>query len=185
MDPEAAFARYYPALYRYLQRLAGDPDLAADLAQEAFVRLLDHEIPEERARSWLFTVATNLLRDRARSRDRHRRLLAGRDLSPDPPVRADERVEREERIAAVRAALARLSERDRRMLMLREEGLLYREIAEVVGVAAGSVGTLLARALDRFADAYRRVEARGAGSRERPDEGKGAKGELGDTGAGR
>jgi RNA polymerase sigma-70 factor, ECF subfamily len=57
----------------------------------------------------------------------------------------------------VRAALEEVPERDRTLLLMREEGFKYDEIARIVGVAPGSVGTLLARALNRFADVYRKL----------------------------
>jgi RNA polymerase sigma-70 factor (ECF subfamily) len=50
--------------------------------------------------------------------------------------------------------LDRLPERDRQLLLMREEGFKYEEIAQVVGVAPASVGTLIARALKRFVEAY-------------------------------
>lgn len=154
MDFEAAFSEHHDALFRYLHRLTGDEDVAEDIAQEAFVRLLDHSIPRPKVRSWLFTVATNLVRDRARTRERRGRLLEGENPGPSPPDRPDEEAERSRRVAAVRAALDRIPERDREMLLMREEGFKYREIAEAVDVAPSSVGKLLSRALDRFEEAY-------------------------------
>lgn len=154
MDFDVAFGTHYPALFRYLHRLTGDADRAADIAQESFVRLLDRSLPAEKVRGWLYTVATNLVRDDARTRDRRRRLLDAKDVAPDPPTRPDERVERGERIAAVRGALDALSPRDRQLLLLREEGFRYSEIAEMVGVPPTSVGKMLSRALARFARAY-------------------------------
>lgn len=175
MDFDAAYDSHHPALYRYVHRLVGDPDLAADVVQESFVRLLDNPLPDDEVRRWLFTVATNLVRDDARMRTRRQRLLAERyersDLSPDPAEEPDRTAVRSERIAAVRAALDELAERDRRMLLMREEGFRYAEIAEAVGVAPGSVGTLLARALRRFTGAldptFRKAEA----ERESEDDG--------------
>lgn len=159
MDYDRVFAELYPALFRYLHRLTGDPDAAEDAAQEAFVRLTEQELPEEDARPWLFTVATNLIRDRARKADRHRRLEphVPRANAPEAP---DISTERRERIAMVRQVLDQLSERDRTMLMMREEGFRYAEIARAVDVAPGSVGTLLARAARRFEKTYaaRRAE---------------------------
>ncbi|MFQ5679370.1 MAG: sigma-70 family RNA polymerase sigma factor [Gemmatimonadota bacterium] len=154
MDFEAAFVEHYAGLFRYLARLVGDEDAAADLAQEAFVRLLKHPLPDAEARAWLFRVATNLARDMARRRKRHRRLLEGADLRPAGSPAPDEVEERNRRVEAVRAALDTLAPRDRALLLMREEGFRYSEMAEAVGVAPGSVGTLLARALRRFAAAY-------------------------------
>lgn len=153
MDFDAVFREHHPALYRYLYRLTGDEDVSEELAQEAFVRLLDNQVPEEKAESWLFTVATNLVRDRSRTRNRRLRLLEAEDYRPEEPERPDEVTERRERIRAARAALEQLSERDRKLLLLREEGFQYAEIAEIVGVATSSVGTLLARAMRRFEEA--------------------------------
>ena len=155
MDFEALFQKVYPPLHRYCVRLAGDGDLADDLVQEAFFRLLDRKVQgePEALRAWLFRVATHLVRDRFRARETRSRLLAANPVLPSGPPRPDRAVERSEEIATVRAALEKLDPREREMLLLREEGFSYRELAEVVGVAPGSVGTLLARARRRFTEA--------------------------------
>lgn len=154
MDYEEVFHSHYSAVFRYLHRLTGDADVADDLAQETFVRLLEKQVSDEGIRSWLFTVARNLVRDRSRVRSRREELLDQYDTGPSRPQRPDEAAERQERVEAVRAALDELSERDRTMLLLREEGFKYSEIADVIDVSPSSVGTLLARALRRFEDAY-------------------------------
>jgi RNA polymerase sigma-70 factor, ECF subfamily len=154
-DFDGLFQRIYPRLVRYLHRLTGSEDAAEDLAQESFVRLLGRSLPEEEARRWLFTVATNLVRDGARTAKTRQRLLTATPVAPVADPLPDEAAERGETIAAVRAALDSLPERDRVLLLMREEGFRYEEIAEVVGVAPGSVGTLIARAARRFAQTYR------------------------------
>lgn len=158
MDYDRLFHLLYPSLYRYLHRLTGDADVADDIAQEAFVRLLNQPLPEDEARPWLFTVATNLVRDRVRKSTRRDRLV----LKAPPPTTfgppPDEVAERSQRIDAVRATLDQLPERDRQLLLMREEGFKYDEMARAVGVAPSSVGTLLARALKRFAEAYKARE---------------------------
>lgn len=97
----------------------------------------------------MFRVATNLIRDASRQGNTRRRILAGVAI-PDPVPSPEDGLERDERIRDVRAALSRLSPRDREVLLLRQEGFSYKEIAQVVKVAPTSVGTLLARALRRF-----------------------------------
>jgi RNA polymerase sigma factor (sigma-70 family) len=160
VDFDRVFRRYHPQLFRYLTRLTADADAAEDAAQEAFVRLAGRRIAESEVRPWLFTVGTNLVRDRARKADRHRR-LEGRVPRADATRPPDVEVERREAIAGVRRALDALPERDRVMLLMREEGFRYDEIARAVGVASASVGTLLARAGRRFAEAYTdRIEPR-------------------------
>ena len=67
------FRAHHQRLYRYLQRLSGDPDLAADLAQETFIRLYRRGALPDSPEAWLISVAMNLFRNRYR-----RALLATR-----------------------------------------------------------------------------------------------------------
>lgn len=154
MDVQDAFRLHYPALYRFALRFTGDPDTAEDLVQEAFVRLLDQDLPDGEVRPWLFVVAGNLARDHARKKKRRRRLLEEHPPVPGGPELPERTAERAERIDAVRGVLAGLSERDRRILLMREEGFRYGEIAEAIGVKQTSVGALVARALRRFSAAW-------------------------------
>jgi RNA polymerase sigma factor (sigma-70 family) len=155
VDFDRVFDEQYPPLLRYLYRLTGDADAAEDVAQETFVRLLRQAtLPEGEVRPWLYTVATNLVRDAGRKSVRRRRILSGAPPQSAPGTAADEMMERTERIEAVQAALDRIPARDRQILLMREEGFKYEEIGRATGVAASSVGTLIARALRRFAQAY-------------------------------
>lgn len=159
MDFDDLFEEIYPSLRRYCFRLTGDEDDADDVAQEAFVRMVRHEVSGETAgvRSWLFRTALNVIRDRSRVRSNRERLLEANPdhaATPDEPERPDRTTERAEEIRRVRRVLDGLDERDRVLLLMREEGFRYREMAEAVDVAASSVGTLLARAQRRFAEAY-------------------------------
>ena len=154
---EVAFARLFDerfaSLYRYLDRLCGDPDLAEDLAQEAFVRLhRRHEIPDD-PRAWLAAVASNLFRDERRNARTRENLLARQpaELTLGSPAGSpDHAVEQGEVKTRVGKALDCLPLRDRQMLLLRHEGYSYREIATALGVAETSVGTMLIRATEAF-----------------------------------
>src|SRR5262245_30054485 len=120
------FAQHHGAVFRYLARFTGDPDLAADLAQETFVRLAENPPRDrERLKGWLVTEATNLARDALRThRRRSRSIDRSGDRFPlaDPPADPAALAERHEEVARVRAALKELTERDRTMLLMREEG---------------------------------------------------------------
>jgi RNA polymerase sigma-70 factor (ECF subfamily) len=164
-DIERLFATYHLPLVRYLTRRLGDRDWAEEIAQETFVRALRQEALVNE-RSWLFAVASNLVRDEARKdirRRRHLELLAAeaREAHVEAP---DTTLERAEDAAAARRALDALAERDRQALLLREEGLDYPEIAEILGIAVGSVGTTLSRARRRLAELF---EAQGAARAQR------------------
>jgi RNA polymerase sigma factor (sigma-70 family) len=156
MDAARLFEEHHASLYRYLVRLTGDSDLAHDAAQEAFTRLVARPPRDEDPKAWLFTVATNLVRTWANSRRRRRGLLEARiDRVPQPEPLPDPAAssEADERRRLVREALDRLSEKERTILLMREEGFTHREIGAAVGTTTGSVGTMLIRALDRLADA--------------------------------
>ena len=155
MDAARLFEEHHASLFRYLVRLTGDADAAHDAAQEAFVRLLAKPPRNERPRAWLFTVATNVVRAASNASKRRARLLeasAARvptgDAGPDP----EQVAAAHERRDAVRAALAALSEKERVVLLMREEGFAHREIAEAIGTTTASVGTMIARALDKLAE---------------------------------
>lgn len=146
----------FPDLVRFLHRKVWDAERAKDLAQEAFVRALQHE--PDRPRAWLFQVAANLARDEARMvirRKKHLVLLksdteAADRTAPDPSAELTDR----ERWVGVREALESLSEKDREVLLLWDAGQSYKEIARLTGLAVGAVGTTLARARRRLADTY-------------------------------
>jgi RNA polymerase sigma-70 factor (ECF subfamily) len=148
------FEREYPSLVRFLYRHLGDRDQAEDLAQDAFVRLLDQRPRNPRA--WLFTVALNLARDALRGETRrasHLQLVT-QEYTAERIPSPEEATVREETAEEVRTVLGALSERDRTLLLLWEEKLSYRQIAETLGVAPSSVGPLLARAQRRFLERY-------------------------------
>jgi RNA polymerase sigma factor (sigma-70 family) len=153
-DAAQLFDEHHASLFRYLLRLTGDADLAHDAAQEAFTRYVLKPPRNEQPRAWLFTVATNVVRAWANTRQRRRTLLAGgaarapvADPTPDP----EQAALAEERRVAVRRALDTLSDRERSVLLMREEGFTHREIAAAVGTTTGSIGTMIARALDKLA----------------------------------
>lgn len=160
---ETLFLRYYPQVYGVLFRLLGDRQAAEDLAQEVFLRLYRRRFDRGREHAlggWLYRVAVNAALNRLRGEARRERresaavaeartLWSGQE--PDPAQMAI----RNEQRALVRRALADLPERARACLVLRQAGLSYAEIAQALGVAPGSVGTLLARAEERFRERYR------------------------------
>lgn len=153
MNVTQLFLEHYDGLYRYLVRLTGDEDLAADAAQEAFVRLMERPPQDRNLRAWLYAVATNVVRDSARARARWLTLLKGSpDRAPmgDVPPLPDAAAESAERQQTVRAALDRLNWKERTVLLMREEGFAHHEIADAVGTTTGSVGTMLARALRKL-----------------------------------
>jgi RNA polymerase sigma factor (sigma-70 family) len=152
-EVEALFEAHHDEIHRYLVRLTGDADLAADLAQETFIRWVEREPDRGNPRAWLFTVATNLARDHGRVGSRRLTLLRGSDHSAamgDAAARPDGVTEARETRRLVRQALDTLSHKERTLLLMQQEGFAHREIADVIDVNPKSVGVLLSRALKRF-----------------------------------
>ncbi|MEW6447085.1 MAG: sigma-70 family RNA polymerase sigma factor [Bacillota bacterium] len=152
-EKEAAFReifdKHYPELCRRLLPYLGDRTSVEDVVQEAFVRLY-FKPPAHRKNiaAWLFRVAVNLAYNHARAEER-RRKREYRVCLGTSDIREDEVLRREE-IAQVRETLARMAPRDRFCLLLRFQGYGYAEIAAVLKVDKSSVGTILARARERF-----------------------------------
>lgn len=155
---EKIFMRHYAMVYRVLYGLTGVREAAEDGAQETFLTLYRRPpAPEQPLRPWLCRVALNTTRNALRSERRDAARIARVALrsdadDPDPA----ETVERAEVQDQVRAALAMLPRRQAHLLLLRHAGLSYAEVAAVLDIAPGSVGTLLARAERAFAEAYAR-----------------------------
>lgn len=151
-----------PALRRYARALTRDAETADDLVQDTLVRALrsEHLFHGGAVRSWLYTILTNLNRNRLRSLARRPLVTQLQDddaadlAGPEAGGRDIER------------ALALLAEEQRTALLLVVlEGLTYREVAEVQGVPIGTVMSRLARAriqikayLDGGRPALRRIK---------------------------
>ncbi|NDJ53433.1 MAG: sigma-70 family RNA polymerase sigma factor [Chloroflexi bacterium] len=153
---EALFHRHYDLVYGVLFRLTGTREEAEDLAQEVFLKLYDR--PLRRAESlsgWLYRVATNTgynaLKAAQRRLKREQQGGEGLIQVDDLP---EEEVTRRETRQRVQAVLARIPARSAKLLVLRQSGFSYQELAEIIGVAPSSIGTLLARAEEAFAATY-------------------------------
>jgi RNA polymerase sigma-70 factor (ECF subfamily) len=132
-----------PALRRYARALTRDADIADDLVQDALVRALrsEHLFQGDEIRSWLYTILTNLNRNRLRSLAR-RPVLAPIEDNDAPDLAGPEAGGRD-----IERAIALLVDEQRTALLLVVlEGLSYREVAEVQGVPIGTVLSRLARA---------------------------------------
>ncbi len=155
---EVLFYRHYDRVYGLLFRLLGNRVEAEDVTQELFLKLYRRPLSGKREHnltSWLYRVATNMAYNHIRSRNR--RWGRNRWLVPDASdERGDPglRMAREETRSAVRQALSDLPQRQAQLLILREMGFSYTELAEACDVKPGSVGTLLGRAAEAFRKAY-------------------------------
>jgi RNA polymerase sigma factor (sigma-70 family) len=145
--------RHAERLFQYLVRSLQNEEDAADLAQETFVRVYQNRTKFDAAKkfsSWLYAIASNLVRDRYRWRTRHPHLSLdaenettgnsfGESL-PEQKPSPDETTQAEERAATVRRAVAALPDKWRVPLILAEyEEKSHAEIGEILGCSAKAV----------------------------------------------
>ncbi|MDO8978746.1 MAG: sigma-70 family RNA polymerase sigma factor [Afipia sp.] len=131
-----------PALRRYARALARDKDIADDLVQDTLVRALRSEklFLGGDLRAWLYTILTNLNRNRRRSLARQPTMMELHDTAADASGTEAEGRD-------ISRALATLAEDQRAVLLLVVlEGLSYRDVADIQGVPIGTVMSRLARA---------------------------------------
>lgn len=148
---------YWQRLYGYALRATGKSELAQDLVQETFLRIvqrLGNYDDQGKFEAWLFRILVNLVRDHGRSLARHptqstviesdgQRIemtdeLAGKGFAPFEPVQQQEETQR------LQAALRKLPEADRQILLLRHfADMPFKDIARTLNCP---IGTVLARA---------------------------------------
>jgi len=148
-----------PSLMAYLSSLDLSVEEAEDIVQESFLRLVRHlaaRREEENLRGWLFRVAHNLTMDLFRAGKRYIAQSVDGEASPVPePVDTslgpEELALKREELRRVWAAMGRLTPQQRYAVLLRAEGLRYREIGIVLGMNTQRVAELVQRALARLA----------------------------------
>jgi RNA polymerase sigma-70 factor (ECF subfamily) len=154
MDDDAVFLKHQAELLGYLTRYTGDPELAADAAQDVYVRLkTSPPRNDSNLRAWLYMVATNVVRDRWKKREAGVLPLPDLSQCPAPDSMAPDphaEVERLERIQLAHQILASASGRERTILLMWVEGFTHAEIAEVVGMAKGTIAPTIARSLKKL-----------------------------------
>lgn len=156
---ESLFLRYYARVYRVAYNLVGCREEAEDLAQETLLVLYYHPPHPDVGTglaAWLSRVALNQGYNALRSERRTRQRIERLDMPADTGDLESTVVRSEER-AEVRSVIARLPDRQGKLLLLRYAGFSYAEIAAVLEIAPGSVGTLLARAERAFVKLYQEM----------------------------
>lgn len=148
------FADYQTPLFRYLTRLIGDEERAADLLQDTFARalsVLNPHAPPDNPSAWLYRIATNLAYDMLRQRKRWRWL---------PLIDQAQTRSFESEVAtaqSVRQCLARLRPKDAETLLLYEyAGMTCVEIAALTGEEPTAVRVRVSRARERFRQLYQK-----------------------------
>lgn len=144
----------FSVLVRHASYIVGSRDIAEELVQEAFIRLMTKP-PRDQARvgAWLRTVVNNLSLDyvrRVKVEERVTERISTVEQVPSVEEMTMTEFDRER----VHDSLKSLNGRDQRALMLRHSGYSYREIAEKINCPTEQVGVILIRALKKLKQSY-------------------------------
>lgn len=153
MDLKGLFLKHASTLRGYLARKVKDPQLAADLVQESFLRMAEHghKQPIENSPGYLYRTARNLLVDHIRQETRRKTdLVTHEDLAQieDELAGLEAQAMAEQQRAALQQALAELPQRTRDIFRLnRMEGMTHAEVARHLDICDSSVQKHLSKAL--------------------------------------
>jgi len=158
---DEAFTLHHRAVFRAAYALVRDAGLAEDVTQEVFLKLYQHLGSlrnEEHVRPWLLRVASNTalnaIRSRGRAGTREEEFAVSATVGGTGPVGIEADYERRTEIEEARRALAQIKEPMRSCLLLKQQGLSYREIAQTLNINEANVGSLIARGRKEFTRVY-------------------------------
>ncbi len=151
----ALYDTVFPITYRIAYRVTEDVLVSEELCHEAFVRYVERDRPfpdADQAKYWLIRVTKNLALNYQKRRGRERRAYQRAYFEPSHPSESGETaVLKDETSVLVRAALEKLPEKLKSVLVLKEYGeLSYREIAETLGITEANVKVRVFRARERL-----------------------------------
>jgi RNA polymerase sigma factor (sigma-70 family) len=161
---DEAFTLHHRAVFRTARAVVRDSALAEDVTQEVFLRLyrnLNSTPGEELLRAWLLRVTLNVARNTLRGQSRsmvrdneYQKSTAENGFFVEAP---EEDYERRMAIEEARRALDKIKEPMRSCLLLKQQGLSYREIATSLSLKETNVGSLVARGRKEFARVYGKI----------------------------
>lgn len=160
---DEAFTLHHRTVFRCARAVVQDAGLAEDITQEVFMRLyknLDSIKTEEMLRPWLIRVALNLsknaIRGNIRANVREENYFK-EEVETKSVFEPEMDLERREQAKEVNRALEKIKEPLRSCLVLKQQGLSYREIAEALSLNETSIGTFVARARKEFVRFYGKI----------------------------
>ena len=161
---DEAFTLHHRAVFRTARAVVRDSALAEDVTQEVFLRLyrnLNSAPSDDLLRAWLLRVTLNVARNTVRGQNRsmvrdneYQKSTAEIGFFVDAP---EEDYERRLAIEEARRALDKIKEPMRSCLLLKQQGLSYREIATSLSLKETNVGSLVARGRKEFARVYGKI----------------------------
>lgn len=158
------FERWKLVLFNFFLRQTGDRELAEDMTQSAFERMIKYRSTYKVGlafRAWIFQIARNLLFSNQKKKQSRSKTLAG--LSQQGQFdndRIDHQMERREDKAKLWRAMDHLAPEDREILLLAKiQKIPYREIGEILNCREGTVKVKVHRAMGKLKNIFVKLEA--------------------------
>lgn len=159
---DEAFMLHHRTVFRAARSIVRDAGLAEDVTQEVFLKLYDNQDVfenEEMLRPWLIRVALNTAKNTVRGNIRAniREENYVKEQEEQSVFSIEATYEQREQASEVHRALEKVKEPLRSCLILKQQGLSYREIAETLELTETSIGTFIARARKEFVRCYGKI----------------------------
>lgn len=160
---DEAFTLHHRTVFRCARSIVNDSAAAEDIVQEVFLKYYNHQADiksEEMLRPWLIRVTMNLSRNAVRGKIRAnaREENYFKENEENSIFEPENDYEKREQAKEIRRILDTVREPYRSCLILKQQGLSYREIAETLSLNEGSIGQYIARARQEFASIYGKQE---------------------------
>lgn len=157
---DEAFTLHHRAVFATARAIVRDAALAEEISQEVFLKLyrhLDSAPNAELLRAWLLRVTLNEARNTIRSRNRAMARDTTYHRNLDHAVASEFEPDNSQQLEATRRVLEKIKEPMRSCLLLRHQGLSYREIAQTLSIKENYVGSLVVRARKEFVRMYDKI----------------------------
>jgi RNA polymerase sigma factor (sigma-70 family) len=153
MEFTTIYNKHYSELYCFLIKQNEKHNEIADLLQDVFTKLyieFDSGAKIQNPRAWLYKVLINLIRTNYQLGKS--RTLKNSEILINSPKSTDlsESFESNERSAIVIQAIAKMPDREKNILLLYHNGFSYQEMAEIMDITYSSIGTYVARAIEKL-----------------------------------
>jgi RNA polymerase sigma factor (sigma-70 family) len=156
------FDRFYKRIYNFLARMIMDRDLAEDLTQNVFLRMIKYRTSfrgDKRFESWIYQVARNVFSDHYQANKNKKSDFTSIEKMGDYMADNEETVDQEEREKILHRSLAMLNDEQRELLVLtRFQQMKYEEVAVIMETTVANIKVKVHRAIAKLREHYFELE---------------------------
>lgn len=162
MDFEQLYQQQYEKIYKFCYRFVGDREKAGDLTQDTFLKLYQRMKNGDQAiintRGWLYKVAGNMCLNHLNQAQRRSAITLGLSMRNKEHNTPETLLLEQEKADLVKKFLHTLDPKIQMLLLMYQDGLSYREMAEATGIPINSIGKTLWRNIDKIANSIKQTE---------------------------